>query len=263
MDTNRYDIIFFDVGHTLCWPDLQGMANMATAILGQTVTQADLARGDRVARRAINRDVRTYGHASTVPPSEGEVPYSMREYYGNLIVHGIAHIVSHWPQPDGRFQRVLIPAWWEHQRTKNWFTVLGPDVVETLDLLKRDGWRLGIISNSEGRVHELLTNVGIRGFFDVLVDSGVEGVSKPDPAIFRLATARAGVDAPRCLYVGDQPDVDVKAARAAGMDVIHYDPGRVFSDFAEDGVVSCTDLVCIADGTLALHQILADTACRF
>jgi putative hydrolase of the HAD superfamily len=45
----------------------------------------------------------------------------------------------------------------------------------------------------------------------------VEGVEKPDPEIFRIALARAGVEAGGAVYVGDHPFFDVQAAREAGM----------------------------------------------
>lgn len=250
----RYDI-FFDVGHTLCWSYLQGMAEMATKILGKTITQAELARGDRTARRAINRDVLKDGHASTMPRIANEMPSSIGTYYRNMIVHGLDPVPSDNPfRIDERYWNDVFPAWWEYQRTENWFTVLGLEVEHALHLLKEDGWRLGIISNSEGRIHELLTKVGIRRYFDVLIDSGIVGVAKPDPAIFRLAMERAGVEPKRSLYIGDQPDVDVKAALAVGMNVIHYDPQGVFADFTADGVPRCTNLLTVADGSL-LRQI--------
>jgi len=262
VDTQLYDIIFVDVGHVLCWPDYHGMANMATRILGKPVTQAELMRGDRMARRAINHDVAKNGYASTMP-STTDMPSSIRTYYRDMVVHGLD--TTWYDTPGGayeRFQTEVFPAWWEYQRTENWFTVLGLEVEHALHLLKEVGWRLGIISNSEGRIHELLTNVGIRDRFEVLIDSGIVGVAKPDPAIFRLAMGRAGVEPSRCLYVGDQPDVDVKAALAVGMNVIHYDPQFVFADFSADGVPRCTNLLSVADGSL-LRQIAVDAARRF
>ncbi len=79
------------------------------------------------------------------------------------------------------------------------------------------GWRLGVVSNSEGKVSEILTEVGLAPFFEVIVDSGVEGISKPDPRLFQLALSRMGVPAAGAWYVGDVPSVDVVGARNAGM----------------------------------------------
>ena len=51
------------------------------------------------------------------------------------------------------------------------------------------------------------------------------GVEKPDPRIFRLALARAGVGRPQAAYVGDLYSIDVLGARAAGLRPVLLDPG--------------------------------------
>jgi putative hydrolase of the HAD superfamily len=53
----------------------------------------------------------------------------------------------------------------------------------------------------------------------VLISDG-EGVSKPDPEIFRRALERLGTNASDAVFVGDHPDVDVSGARAAGMKAV-------------------------------------------
>ena len=61
------------------------------------------------------------------------------------------------------------------------------------------------------------------------MDSGLEGVEKPDPAIFRIALDRLGADAEGAVYVGDLPSVDLEGARAAGLAGILVDPYDVFA----------------------------------
>jgi 2-haloacid dehalogenase len=59
------------------------------------------------------------------------------------------------------------------------------------------------------------------GFRDVVV-SGLEGLVKPDPAIFRLLLARnGGIDAVRCLFVDDS-ERNVRGAEAVGMRAHHF-----------------------------------------
>lgn len=59
-------------------------------------------------------------------------------------------------------------------------------------------------------------------FRDIVV-SGVERMVKPDPAIFRLAVERFGIDPATSLFIDDRAD-NVAAARAVGM------AGHVFRD---------------------------------
>jgi FMN phosphatase YigB (HAD superfamily) len=51
----------------------------------------------------------------------------------------------------------------------------------------------------------------------VRVISGLEGVEKPDPRIYELALARAGLPADEVAYVGDNPEFDVVPPAALGM----------------------------------------------
>lgn len=91
---------------------------------------------------------------------------------------------------------------------------------EALARLRAAGLRLGIVSNSDGRVDQALSAAGLREFFDVVIDSSVFGAEKPDPAIFRAALEALEVAPEEALYVGDLYDVDVLGARAAGMDAV-------------------------------------------
>ena len=74
-----------------------------------------------------------------------------------------------------------------------------------------------MISNFEAWLELLLDHLGVAGMFDLQVISGIEGMEKPDPRIFRLALERAGVEPSRALYVGDNPYFDVDPPVAVGM----------------------------------------------
>jgi FMN phosphatase YigB (HAD superfamily) len=56
------------------------------------------------------------------------------------------------------------------------------------------------------------------------MDSGVEGVAKPDPELPLRAARALEVTPARCLFVGDVDRVDGAAARAAGMQFALLDP---------------------------------------
>jgi putative hydrolase of the HAD superfamily len=96
---------------------------------------------------------------------------------------------------------------------------------DALGRLRAAGLRLGIVSNSDGRVDQALSAAGLREYFDVVIDSSVFGAEKPDPAIFLAALAALDVAPEEALYVGDLYDVDVIGARAAGMDAVLLTPG--------------------------------------
>ena len=94
---------------------------------------------------------------------------------------------------------------------------LYPDVLPVLERLRKAGVILGLISNFEDWLEQLLETLEVSPFLEVSVISGIEGVEKPDTRIFEIALERAGVDAASSVYVGDNPIFDSEPARKAGM----------------------------------------------
>ncbi|MEO7555612.1 MAG: HAD family hydrolase [Acidimicrobiales bacterium] len=93
------------------------------------------------------------------------------------------------------------------------------------------GLRVGIISNADGTVEDSLRRAAVCQVGDgdglpveVIVDSTVVGVEKPDPAIFAVALEAMGLAPEVCAYVGDTVRYDVDGARAAGLHPVHLDP---------------------------------------
>lgn len=94
---------------------------------------------------------------------------------------------------------------------------LYPDVMPALVRLREAGMTIGLISNFEDWLEQLLETLEVSPFLDVSVISGIEGVEKPDTRIFEIALERAGVDAGASAYVGDNPIFDSAPALEAGM----------------------------------------------
>jgi len=76
--------------------------------------------------------------------------------------------------------------------------------------------KLALISNSEGHIAKLATEVGLAEAFDVIADSFLVGVDKPDPAIFHWTAQRLGLPVSQLIYVGDSWAADVQGALGAG-----------------------------------------------
>jgi HAD superfamily hydrolase (TIGR01549 family) len=90
---------------------------------------------------------------------------------------------------------------------------------EMLDALARR-FRLGLIANQGPECRRRLARLGWLNRFEVVALSEEEGLFKPDPALFRLALERAGVEPPEALMVGDRLDNDIAPASAMGMSTI-------------------------------------------
>jgi len=117
------------------------------------------------------------------------------------------------------------------------------DVVPALDALDRARVTIGIVSNFEPWLDDLLAHLGVRERFAVRVISGIEGVEKPDPAIYRLALERAGVAASDVAFVGDNPEFDVDPAAALGMTPILIDRRERHPAFAGPRIRDLRELV--------------------
>jgi putative hydrolase of the HAD superfamily len=103
---------------------------------------------------------------------------------------------------------------------------LFPDVEPTLEELHAAGMKLGVISNFEEWLERLLGALNVTRFFDVRVISGAVGYEKPDPRIFRIALARAGVEPSESVYIGDNPYFDIEPAASIGMHAVLLDRRR-------------------------------------
>lgn len=116
------------------------------------------------------------------------------------------------------------------------------DVLPVLERLRSEGITLGVVSNFEEWLERLLDVLEISRFFDVRVISGIEGMEKPDPRIFRLALERAGVDAEDSVYVGDNPVFDVDPAREVGMFPVLIDRRERFPGFSTARITTMSQL---------------------
>lgn len=124
-----------------------------------------------------------------------------------------------------------------------------------LQQLCATGVPMAIVSNADGTIEELLLQLGLcqlgtgpLAVMAAIVDSGVVGIEKPDPAIFTHALEATGSDPARTVHVGDTLHADVVGATAAGVRPLHLDPVGWCED---DGHEHVPDLAAVAELVLA------------
>ncbi|MBK7585327.1 MAG: HAD-IA family hydrolase [Myxococcales bacterium] len=113
--------------------------------------------------------------------------------------------------------------WTEQPSTNLWRRPIAGmfELVQELDSL---GLPLGVVSNSEGKLSELCTELGIRKSFRAFADSGVLGFEKPEPRIFEWTADLLGVATSELIHVGDAWEADVVGALAVGARAIWFGP---------------------------------------
>jgi putative hydrolase of the HAD superfamily len=208
------DLLLLDAGNTVIFLDHARLADLVASlgVPGVTVDAATLVRTEGEAKRL----------AETGPMID--VPWTFRHRPG-AVAWGkmVGTIVGRAGLPEANVSQLLDRAWPAHELRNLWCRVpdgLGP----ALDAVRATGTKTAIISNSEGMLERLFTDLGILGHFDLVVDSGKVGIEKPDPRIFQVALDRFSVPASRALHLGDVFATDVLGARAAGIRHALIDP---------------------------------------
>jgi putative hydrolase of the HAD superfamily len=217
--------VLFDLGNTLLFLDYDRMAPAVSQAIGVPLTSKTLAAQAKPAALALERADTTDRERATV-------------YLEQLFL--LAGV------PDAKLPEVRDALLRLHQERHLWS---GHDsrTPEALDRLRAAGFRLGVVSNSDGRAEEALVAAGLRTCFEVVVDSQLVGFEKPDPRIFHLALKQMGVRPDEAVYVGDIYEVDVVGARRAGMSVVLVDP---LSNHTGRDVTSVRSIAELADHLL-------------
>lgn len=194
--------MLFDAGNTLLFLDYPRLAPAVARATAVPLTAESLARQARPAARALER-------------ADGTDRERASRYLETLFrLAGV---------PESRMPVLRDTLLALHLEKHLWGGVL-PGTAEALERLRAAGVRLGVVSNSDGRAEEGLEAAGLRGYFEVVIDSQLVGFEKPDPRIFEAALRRMALSPEEVLYVGDLYEVDVVGARRARMDVVLLDP---------------------------------------
>jgi len=103
-------------------------------------------------------------------------------------------------------------------------------------------YELGVISNADGKIADILAVCGIADCFRTITDSALVGHEKPHPAIFEAALRSMQAAPNESLYVGDIYSVDYAGSVNAGMQAILFDVSGAYRDKGLPRVESLAEL---------------------
>jgi putative hydrolase of the HAD superfamily len=200
------DCVLFDAGDTLLAPapSFQGRFVAVAADQGLPLEEAAVDA-------AIAAAVRTAAW-----PEDWTDPATQREFWTGFyrdVLTALGHADDGMQLAEALFASFSDPASY----------ALFDDVGPALEELAGRGVTLGVVSNFEPWLADILALREIDHLFATVAISGVLGVAKPDPGIFEAALAEAGADPSTTVHVGDQPANDVAAARAVGITPVLID----------------------------------------
>ena len=100
-----------------------------------------------------------------------------------------------------------------------------PDAKNILMLLKSKRYQIGIIANQSPGTVKRLEQWGILKYIDIVLASAEEGISKPDPEIFKRALTKSRCLPQNAVMIGDRPDNDIAPAKQLGMKTVWIKQG--------------------------------------
>jgi putative hydrolase of the HAD superfamily len=89
--------------------------------------------------------------------------------------------------------------------------------IRTLELIRKDSFKTGMITNCPLETPLLWPDTELFGFIDVPVFSCMEKLRKPDTRLFELCAERLGLRPDECVFIGDGANDELAAAASAGM----------------------------------------------
>lgn len=205
----RPKAILFDAGGTLVTIDPEPLGDLLEPILGTRPDEARMLEAHYRAMAAIADNAHLVEQGAGVWWS-----WWLGRYLEFLGVEAHPHAVD---------ALTVSPGLWRHEL---------PGSRSGVELVKESGYQVAVVSNAEGHVDKDLAAAGFEGLFDVIIDSTIVGVSKPDPAIFDFALDALGVEPHEAWYVGDSRLFDLRGAEAAGLSAfVLVDPIGLHHDY--------------------------------
>jgi len=194
--------LLLDAGGTLLFPDFR----LLRQLIRQRGTDVEEERLRRIATEYIKR----YDESLQYP--EARLDFS--DFLHNLLERAGVQS-AHIPALLGELHRL--------DKERSLWSATFPWVREALQCLSTQGYRMSVISNADGRVHQELEYLGLDKHFEQIFDSHIVGYEKPDVRLFQHALQQLGLAPAQCLYVGDVYFVDVLGANRSGIAAVHLD----------------------------------------
>jgi putative hydrolase of the HAD superfamily len=186
--------VLFDAGGTLVTMDPNRFGDLIEPILG--------------VRPEADRMVQAHYHAMAAIADNQDVLAKGSEVWWPWWLSQFMQFAGLMPDPEA------VQALVDNQGLWRWPL---PGALEGVAAIIEAGYQVAIVSNADGTVAQDLKAAGFGDLFDIIIDSTVVGVAKPDPGIFTFALEALGVEAADTWYVGDSPLFDLGGAEAAGL----------------------------------------------
>lgn len=230
-----FDIVFFDAGETLLRPH-PSFHELFTATARRGGYEVDTDEVRAVQQTLAPHLVELAEETGITTPSLH--PGDSLRYWSHLYRRFLAEL--------GIQDESLVEAMYSTFSSSASYK-LYDDALPCLEGLASMGYRLGLISNFERWLEEMLVELEVGHHFEVAVISGIVGVEKPDPLIYEEALRAAGVEPARAVHIGDSPKMDIDPAAEAGMNAVLLDRWDRYPDATAPRVRSLEEIPALLD----------------
>lgn len=232
IDKNKIKAIAFDFGGTLDSPFLHWMdiyIHLYTTELGLPLTKENFRDSYVYAEQMMERLQLVKPHHTLLETQT----FKTNLQFTSLIERGIL--------PDTPANREQLPL----QAARLVTDYSSAYVRAAHDVLARlsESYTLLIVSNYYGNLKRIVTDLDIITYFQSITDSTLEGIRKPDPALWKLAISRAGFSCDEVLVVGDSMKNDILPAISLGCQVVQGCPVKPTEETAHTTITKLDELV--------------------
>lgn len=117
------------------------------------------------------------------------------------------------------------------------------DVDAALEEVAGRGLATAVLTNGTRELQEAkLASLGVLDRIGPVLCAAEIGVAKPHPDAFAAVCDRLGLPAGEVLYVGDEHEVDIVGARAAGLRAVYVDRGQAEPVEEDERITSLNEL---------------------
>jgi FMN phosphatase YigB (HAD superfamily) len=216
----KAQVIFFDVGNTLLFPNRAKMLAPLSSEHHPTLEQWQAL--ERRTKAEFDRGM-----------LNGQVDHGFWWIFHALLLRNLDGIV---PNRERLVEKLVRNS----QNSVNWDQIL-PGTREALDRIAAH-YRIAVISNADGGIERVLVGCGIADCFETITDSGIVGFEKPRREIFQAALQAMKARPSESVYVGDVYSVDYLGATNAGIQAVLFDVAGAYRTRPEPSVQSMKDL---------------------
>jgi putative hydrolase of the HAD superfamily len=202
----KYEAIFFDAANTLLYP---------YPSVGEVYAQVARRYGVETTGEAVQGAFRRAWSSVETLAQREPVRYGVGEPDGRRFWHTLVHATFAQIALPERFDDFFDELYWLFGQPTVWR--LFPECLEVLQALRHQAYIVGVISNWDIRLLDLLQGFGLMTYVQHVSISAIVGWEKPHPAIFQHAVEAVAVPAERAVHIGDNLQADAYGAHQAGL----------------------------------------------